>query len=539
MENKDWIILGLAFVPLMLVYLHSYNYEVFYFLYNISGIRAIVEKIHPPIEHNKDFRKPSTFVLWMVSIYFVLYGVASSRYEQAVNSLGLQIAGFQTQMATKSRPNACRQIQNLQEALVPIKPELMNVKATIFSLFYTEIYHEGFKLTLQTLETYKDILNDSTLNNIDMANINFEYALLNRSTIKNSNLKDANMFLISLKNATLWCTNLENAYLETAQLQNSVLAGISFKNATPYGADMTDADLRMAAKQTIKEDGSTIIYDIKTDLSKADCSGAILKDTNFSATILRGADFSHTSGSKTIFTSADITGANFENSHLRGTNFIDSNIQNTNFKNADLQAENNFSDVRKIVEDKTVDTYFENKTTPSKFYLANLYKSTFDNATLHKANITRANLTSTSFKDANMSQCILSGSNLTYTSFKNADLSDSDFSPLSLFDDKTKEISKTIATHFNNTDFSNANLTGANLSYADLRTALGLTYEQLIKAKYLYRAKLPAELDRKILKYNWKLFYAQPKYKLAYTYTPTKFINYSQGRNPLKNINFN
>ena len=66
-------------------YITKLKKALIWFIYDFSGIRAIYEKIWPPLEKNKDYRQPSTFLLWIFGIYIALYGISSQIYE---NSLG-------------------------------------------------------------------------------------------------------------------------------------------------------------------------------------------------------------------------------------------------------------------------------------------------------------------------------------------------------------------------------------------------------------------------------------------------------------------
>ncbi len=46
------------------------------------GIRFLYYKIFPHKEEkNPDFKKPSAFIFWLVSIYVAIFGLASQRYE--------------------------------------------------------------------------------------------------------------------------------------------------------------------------------------------------------------------------------------------------------------------------------------------------------------------------------------------------------------------------------------------------------------------------------------------------------------------------
>ncbi|WP_432736496.1 pentapeptide repeat-containing protein [Maridesulfovibrio sp. FT414] len=250
MEITDWILLSLAFTPLILVYLYSYNYDVFYFLYNYSGIRAIVEKIHPPTEEQQQdcyFRKPSTFMLWAVSIYVALFSIASARYDRAVNSYEQQISTFQTQMATEFRAQACGNFNNLQSIKVPVKPDLFFFWKTLSSFVDYEEYEVGQSMLTKTIEAYSRELDNAHLKNATLTNCYFESSNFKKAYLIGNNLTNTVFSNSILHNTYFWfsnCTktNFSNANMTKAEFLNAKLHNATFCNADLTGANFLNAE---------------------------------------------------------------------------------------------------------------------------------------------------------------------------------------------------------------------------------------------------------------------------------------------------------
>jgi len=101
------------------------------------------------------------------------------------------------------------------------------------------------------------------------------------------------------------------------------------------------------------------------------------------------------------------------------------------------------------------------------------------NARLRQANLSLATMNGSSFRNANLSVANLFGARFTGASFARANL----------------ERATLVGAYFGGADMTGANLAGANLSGADLRTAKGLTQEQLSVACGDGSTRLPSGLS--------------------------------------------
>ncbi|WP_051249762.1 pentapeptide repeat-containing protein [Maridesulfovibrio zosterae] len=321
METTDWILLSVSLASLPIAYIYTHHYDVYSFLYNYSGVRAIFEKIHPPTEEQQqdyNFRKPSTFVLWAISIYVALFSIASARYDRAVNSYDMQISGFQTQMATTSRANACANLRLLQKVRVPVKPDFFVFWKTFYSFYRTEKYELGQKMLLQTIKAYKKELYQANLNGADLSGINLSRANLNSADLRGTNLSNAILARAELKNIMLLGANLEGANLNAANLTGAILIRSDLKNATLIGAILNNANL-----------------------IGANLSNATIHAGHFNGTILLG-----TTVTNTEFTWANLKNAIFDSESFSPASGEISLFFKKYFKNTELSKSKNLYEAK-------------------------------------------------------------------------------------------------------------------------------------------------------------------------------------------------
>ena len=372
METKDWILLGLSLTPLVLVYLYSYNYEVFYFLYNYSGLRAIVEKIHPPTEEQQQdcfFRKPSTFMLWAVSIYIAIFSIASARYDRAVNLYEMQIGSWQSQMTTKYKAQACSNIAIIQRSKVPQKTDVLLLWDTIMSLFIQGEYKEGQDTITRSIQAYKKglsnaELHEANLNRIDLSNSNLQEATLTSTQIKNAKLISAN-----LKNATLTMADMSKTDFSYADMRNTIFY-------TKYLKPNPNEEARFITykKGNLKDTNKIVNY------AHVFCLMASQEGWQYN-TILNNCTFYHTD-----FRNAVIDSTSLINSDIKHTDFRDSTLNYSSLSNAQI----NDSDFRSM---KSLLTKFIN----TKFIDADFRNATFIGSNFTNATFINPNIKNTSF----------------------------------------------------------------------------------------------------------------------------------------------
>jgi uncharacterized protein YjbI with pentapeptide repeats len=279
-----------AHIGIILLILLLNSSRPIYNLYDISGLRAIWERIIPP--HPNDANnspKPSSFVLWLIGLYVALFTIASNRYDRAVHTYEVQISNFQTQMASDYRAEACGDLVRLQKIKIPVKPEILEPELTLSSFFKYQTNFGDQKLLLSTVEMCK------------------------------KHLKGAN-----LTRANLTAANLKGAELTEAFLKGTCLKRAYLKEAHLKGAELTEAIL------------------IKTNLEGVDLTGAFIRGANLTGAKLRGANLRRADLTNSKLTWADLTNANLRDaflamSDLTETDLVGANLTGADFTEADLR----------------------------------------------------------------------------------------------------------------------------------------------------------------------------------------------------------
>ncbi|WP_421901714.1 pentapeptide repeat-containing protein [Maridesulfovibrio sp.] len=303
-------------IGIIILILISNSSRPFYNLYEYSGARAIKQLIRPPSKkelEDDNYRNPSTFVLWIFSIYIAIFGLASNRYERAVSTHEMQMASFQTQMSTDLKGYSCAKIPKLQKATIPLEPNLFNIWQTILSFFKVTKYKRGQTLIIDTLESYKNVLTRARLSQCDLSNADFSNGNLAKSSFYQSNL---------IGTYFSW-SNLEKASFVKANCTQIHFFGTNLKKATINKADLTSAIIV----------GSNLSY---AQLRKSKAANATIVATNFSHARLDQAKISYSEMTECDFQFANMKNAIFLGTNLRKSDFISANLTNVTFVEADL-----------------------------------------------------------------------------------------------------------------------------------------------------------------------------------------------------------
>ncbi len=316
------------------------------------------------------------------------------------------------------------------------------------------------------------------------------------NAVKAASLAGRDLRLVRAHRAFLARANLRGAWLEGGILRNAQLQGADFRGANVAAADFAWADLRGA-------DLRGVIGLIGADLRGANLRGANLQGANLSGTNrtganLRGANltgaqfyradlgdavFSHAKLNDAIFhwtylrgavfqnaeligvrmAKADMMGVDFRGADLSGAYLARANLMGSNFRGAKLRhaklrgASLSYADLRGADLERAY-LYEEGK-----------WKGTsFSNANLENANLTRVHASGARFTDA-----VLVGANL-----EHARLDGANFERASLRE----------------ANLERARLTGADVSGADFTDATGMKQGGLHRAWGYPRPKLPRGL---------------------------------------------
>lgn len=167
-------------------------------------------------------------------------------------------------------------------------------------------------------------------------------------------------------------------------------------------------------------------------------AGANLEGANLSWTFLSNPNFYRANLSYATLYRAYLSSPNFTNAYLKGVYLVEGRFEDASFSGADLTV------------------------------------STLDKANLRGANFGETNLWGASLKGADLDGAILNRANLTNANLSESNLSGSNFSGAKL----------------ENAFLTGANFEGTNLLGANLKGALGMTVEQINRAK-LCMTELP------------------------------------------------
>ncbi len=106
-------------------------------MFEYLGIRYLWRKIRP-LKEKEDEQPPSVFFIWVIGIYFAMYGIASQRYENRRDTLENKVNIVIAQLDTPYAKKIMTRIPLLQKKHCPAKPEVVNPLSIIHSLFGKE-----------------------------------------------------------------------------------------------------------------------------------------------------------------------------------------------------------------------------------------------------------------------------------------------------------------------------------------------------------------------------------------------------------------
>ena len=238
----------------------------------------------------------------------------------------------------------------------------------------------------------------------------------------------------NLSGANLSGANLSGANLSGANLSGADLSRANLRRANLRGANLREADLRGANLRRANLSGA--------NLSEADLRGANLREADLSEANLSEADLSRAYLSRAYLGGADLSEANLREANLSGANLSGANLSGANLSGANLSG-------------------------------ANLSGANLSGANLSGANLSGADLSGADLSEANLRGANLSGANLSGADLREANLR---------------------GANLRGAHLGGANLSGADLREANLSGAVGLTPDQIRRARIDPSTKLSDEL---------------------------------------------
>jgi len=124
-----WALYPLTIVLLRLLFLTPRGLSrILWWVYNLSGLRHILEMLLIRRPNAPDYQKPPTFFLWVIGLYVALYGIASTNYEAALDRVENRMGALASQLSTtndKAFKKLIGRIPKIQAMQTPLKPDLL------------------------------------------------------------------------------------------------------------------------------------------------------------------------------------------------------------------------------------------------------------------------------------------------------------------------------------------------------------------------------------------------------------------------------
>jgi hypothetical protein len=163
---------------------------ILWLLWDFSGLRFICGKIKPPSKERTDnlgYKQPATFLLWLIGIYVALFGVASQRFENAIDRIENRTnAILALVLKDETRGTAFRLIPSVQGMRVQKKPEILNPIITLQSIFLgkTEGHEDSIEILKETIVGFKKQLVDAYLRGANLGGANLKRADLGGADLR-------------------------------------------------------------------------------------------------------------------------------------------------------------------------------------------------------------------------------------------------------------------------------------------------------------------------------------------------------------------
>ncbi|CCI31335.1 secreted effector protein PipB2 [Microcystis aeruginosa NIES-1211] len=356
-------------------------------------------------------------------------------------------------------------------------------------------------------------LSNRDLEKTALREVNLRGAKLEKVNLISADLGGANLSSATLVKADLSRSNLSQSFLNFAILEGANLSGADLKKAYLIGANLRNARLKSYLDAKTNLEDAVLI---KAILESADLKNVLLinanliranlREANLKQADLRQANLEQADLRAADLTEADLSGANLANADLRGANLIKVKVDSrTNFKGALINEEtkldfdrpnSNFNQVAKMYEEFSKVVYFITRQRQSYLIVKNLSNQKIETISWLP--------TSNSYQGLidlpkNLKDC--SANNLTRKiDLIGIDLSDRDLTKVNL---SCVDLTKISQKGLKNTILEKANLIGVNLRGVSLEGAkldkaiydqrtintVDLKYQSLFKRAYKIEPK--------------------------------------------------
>ena len=114
--------------------LYRFIFKLLWHIFDFTGLRYIYQMIFPlPLTLNQSKRPPSSFLIWFIGLYGVIYGLSLQFYEMKVNRIERRLNSIATVLTTNSFRSALQRIPSTQHMSCSVKPVFFNPIVTFQS----------------------------------------------------------------------------------------------------------------------------------------------------------------------------------------------------------------------------------------------------------------------------------------------------------------------------------------------------------------------------------------------------------------------
>jgi len=501
-------VISIIYKKIDLVFTKIFQFIV-WFLWDFTNIRFLLSKIwktiRPPINPETGKRPPSTFFIWLsgtISIYILIFGVASQRYENKLDIIENRANSIFSQLSIKEkRKDILSRITQIQNMKCPHKPQIFNPITVLKSLFFKEkpkSYHSIVELMKDTLVIWKESLDGVDIKYANLAGADLSYANLSSAELSYSNLTKTNLSFANLSKAELYSVDLSQTRIENVNFKDARGLPEWVRQGLDINGIYTQKTLLVSIKNGFKnlERSNLMFANFESfnlenvnfeysNLREGIFKGAVLKEANLANTTLRCANFCNANLVKANLQYADLTGAKFLNANCSHSNLQCSNLFNTFFGFTNLYCAN-FGYAENLPEwikaGLKEGIYSQDQLVKSiENGFNNLEGSSIISANLSNITINEANFTLSKLKEVDFSNSVLKEINFEYTDISTCNFEGTKFkSPKFLPKWIEKGLSKNgifsqsiLIDNIKNgiNDLKGANLMGVNLSHVDLTSS--------------------------------------------------------------------
>ena len=218
-----------------------------WFFWDFSGARFIWRKIVPETQavlDHPDYQKPSTFFLWLITLYFAAFGLAAQLFESRLDKIEHKANILVAQLATPQFKNVLGRIDHLQKLRCRIKPILDEPTSILASLLSGETTDcVSVVAELKTVvEDWKDSLQQVDFSDAQLQGVKLWDARANKARFSFAQLQKADFENAQLQEANFWDAQLQEANFRDAQLQEANFWGAQLQEANFWDAQLQEAD---------------------------------------------------------------------------------------------------------------------------------------------------------------------------------------------------------------------------------------------------------------------------------------------------------